>query len=312
MLNAMSNESGLRVAITLLALAPIIGACFLVTPQAANVIKASSSQALLIHRGKPSQDTVRLFAVDDLRLSHGVWAEPKIIQGINEDSVELQWRLNPGAQVGTRGPFLAGSQLIQAQGWITSVAAGEAGELMIASKLPNGETRIEKCQVATPLVVTPEIRSHLIGQPVISRSVVYQGSSAGKDTVNLMVRKRGQANAYLVQFFDSKDLYVLDAAASPATLTLLLDADSHPEIVGPFNSVIAGQHRSSGNVYHLSNVDHDYFRVERSVYMIDSDVDGVFEVVGDLDASVVESLKLVGLVNWIEYLGMPTDELLVQ
>ncbi|MDF1800702.1 MAG: hypothetical protein P1V81_16115 [Planctomycetota bacterium] len=246
-------------------------------------------------------------AIDDLRVSHGVWATPSIT---GRKTIRLKWHYNPGAEQVKKSVVARGEQSIEVQGQLTSIAAGEGGKLLVCTKQRNGDTRIEEYSVAAPLMVMTAEGPKLTPQAIQSKRTVYQANTPGKDIVEMSVRFRGQPDTYLVQFFDSKDMLLLHAGIDPVAFSPVVTSVEQPLIAEELDHCVAGEHKTGGYIYYFTSKGTSEFSIGTALYFVDSNKDGAFEHIGPLPTAAVTALELNPLENWVEHRGIPTVELL--
>lgn len=166
------------------------------------------------------------------------------------------------------------NQVVPVGYWPTYVEVVDSATILVAGKQRNGNTKIERWIVATPVV------AQLVGgggysidvQPVSDIEVLYDEAVVGKDMVRTMFRVRGKPASALVQFYDSGDLYEMDWGTPPHALTAVLATTAEPALSQSYNAYDAGDHASLGYVYvWAENV--NYFSTPALV-LVDADRNG--------------------------------------
>ena len=244
---------------------------------------------------------------DDLRMSASSWASVSIVGG---EKVELKWRYSPGADEVKKDVLAEVVQTLIFEGTVTSVAPGPSGELLVSTFRRNGATQIEKVVVESPLIVYTASGVSLSPKPVVSQELLYQGIEVGKHIVRFSIQYRGQSGQYLVQFHDSRDMYVVSTSQTPAVLSMLLSSQSEPLLLVDYNKCSAGEHTSSGYVYYFTKSNPNVFAVQGSLYLIDADKDSSFEFIGKLNSAVANAMGLLTMNTWVEKNSFPVEELL--
>ncbi len=172
--------------------------------------------------------------------------------------------------------------------WPTAVEVVDTTTILVAGKEPRSHnTKIEKWTLAPPTYGAPlggsSATQGLILQPVISKEVIYNEATVGRDMVQFIMDVQGPGSNALVRFYDSGDVYQLDWGTAPYAITRFATASGAtgsemeiPELLGTFDGASRGDHKVDGYMhwmYHDASMGGDPV-----VAFIDLDRDGVIDV----------------------------------
>jgi len=190
-------------------------------------------------------------------------------------------------------------QVISTVHWPTSIVALSDSKLLVAGSSATGGTGIQVWEVVPPQVMIPVGSPHieLIPQPIASKTLVFSSSTAGmKDIAWMLPRVDSSGNkldSVYAQFWDSKDVYIIDLLTGGAQIQVSPTNASAPlllpEIDQEFNLFTVGMHSSEGFVLMLTRTE----TTGPTILLIDGDVDGNIEVATILTPALAGSTSLL-------------------
>ena len=224
-----------------------------------------------------------------------------IVVHTEDKKVEIRWERSTVGDF--QSPELVAVQTIPVSFWPTCAEVVGSDKILIAGKDRDGDTRIERWTLPTPLVVTWGGGQQLQPQMPTDMEVVYEASAAGRDMVRSILKLEGEPSSALVLFFDSRDLYRLDWGSEPYELTPVLSSSVEPLLAVDFERCLRGEHAANGYVYVFSSPG-EYGAVPYLVLM-DQDKDGVIDSHGAMDWEAYRSAGMTSSANWVSQAGLP-------
>lgn len=178
----------------------------------------------------------------------------------SEKKILIDWRLIDSA---TNKQVLAGDQEIHFSYWPTEVMV-DGLEIVVAGKRSRGATCIEVITIGPPTVLFPVGSNSILGPaPILSIDEVYAEKTVSRDMVTHMLPQQGaNGDGIFVQFWDSRDVYLLlkstgtyTLVATPSTATA--PAISQPLLDNKMREAFVWDHKTMGYIYgfHSSGFD---------------------------------------------------------
>ncbi len=184
-----------------------------------------------------------------------------------EQYIDIKWTLGGG--IGKR-------QRCFLPYFPTEVVKGLSPDsVLIAGKMETGPTVIELVQLNVPLLIPQNgAASIVVPQPAGPRSYVFNEATAGKDGILFMHPMLPDKTKFLVQFYDSRDVYRFDSADHSLSLVASPIPQSAPVPVVPelnsdFYEILSGTHVALGATYRFTGDS-----VPGILLLIDSGSDG--------------------------------------
>ena len=147
--------------------------------------------------------------------------------------------------------------------------------VLIAGKMDTGATVIELVQLNVPLLIPHSGAASIVAlQPPGRRSYVFNEATVGKDGIVFMHPMLPDKTSFLVQFYDSRDVYVFDSSDYSMTLAASPSAQLGapllvPDLSRDFYEIVSATHIQLGAIYRFSGDS-----VPGLLLLIDSGSDG--------------------------------------
>ena len=218
-----------------------------------------------------------------------------------EKQVHISW--TKSAPKGSDAADLVCDQSIAVAFWPNAAEVVGERQLLVAGKDLDGDTRIERWDLALPAVSPTVLGEELTPRDPAKVETVYEASTAGKDMVRFLLKNQGKPGRVFVQFYDSKSLYELDYAREPYAQRLLLDRTSEPNLQQAYAECFRGDHATHGYVYVFASSS-SFGRTVPALVLRDTDRDGALDVHGALTWAAYAEAGLASKENWVSLRGL--------
>lgn len=198
----------------------------------------------------------------------------------NEGAIRIKWSWSEPGELSDLRAFA--KQVLSASFKPTAVAAVGSGLLVGGFNEETGRTEIEFWEVDAPHVgttVDPNtgFESHRITpQPLSSRRTLLSTDVVGMRNIRCIFGSAIGSDFALVQFWDSKDVYLVDWSAGPPVWTLQVGANQLPSLAFPeYRTFWRGDHMTLGLVYGMEI--RDTYVGPHPTLFFDADRDGALD-----------------------------------
>jgi len=209
------------------------------------------------------------------RMWNKKWAEPT--NGLSGHAAyfttakkfTMTWRHSSG---------VGASQDIALPFYPTAICRNGMDVIYVAGRNQKGQTVVHAMTYTPPTVTVGGGGAVSIGNAVVTNiDVLYHEATTGRDMIRFMRPTLFDSTKLLIQFWDSRDLYLLDTTSGAYTKVASSTASPGvlqvPSIQDHFDMVWFAEHVAYGYVYVLGSAKHDV----NALIIYDMNKDGVFD-----------------------------------